>query len=173
MWSEQREVGVDGARVWRLLAVTSALLVTAAFAACGSDPSSDAGDGNPPPAAAEHDVNVDLQEWAVLPDLHEAGSGDVTFHVQNVGEETHEFVVVATDLGFRELPTVGNGSIDEEGDGMEAVDEIEDITPGSQEELTVNLSAGNYVMFCNVVQKDNGEVESHYANGMSVAFSVK
>jgi hypothetical protein len=45
-------------------------------------------------------------------------------------EDTHEFVVFKTDLAADALPTASDGSVDEEGEGVELVDEIEDIAVG-------------------------------------------
>jgi hypothetical protein len=71
------------------------------------------------------------------------------------------------------LPTNPDGSFDEEGDGVEVVDEIEDIEPGGQATLSVDLAAGHYVLLCNkFIVLDNGEVISHFAMGMSTDFTV-
>jgi plastocyanin len=149
-----------------------ALALIFALGAC-SDNAPPEEDSDAPPAVEDNVVDVDLQEWAVVPDQTTAPVGEVIINIQNIGEETHEFVVVRTDLGFRDLPTVADGSVDEEGEGIEAVDEVEDIASGTTEELTVDLDAGSYVFFCNVVEEDKGETESHYQNGMSVAFVVE
>lgn len=115
-------------------------------------------------------VNVTLQEFAVIPDATTASAGDVTFSVTNEGpEDVHEFVVIRTDLAPDALPTGEDGSVAEEGEGMEVVDEIEDIPVGESQDLTVSLDAGNYVLICNIVESD----EVHYANGMRTAFMVE
>ncbi|MEA2499374.1 MAG: hypothetical protein QOH26_1779 [Actinomycetota bacterium] len=149
-----------------------ALTLVATLTACGDDAKPEE-DSDAPPVAADSTVDVQLQEWAVIPDQTSAPAGEVTINIQNTGEETHEFVVVKTDLGFRDLPTVADGSVDEEGEGIEPVDEVEDIPSGETGELTVDLDSGSYVFFCNVVEEDKGETESHYQNGMSVAFAVE
>lgn len=113
--------------------------------------------------------SVELTEFSVTVSPTSGDAGDTTFAVKNVGGVTHEFVVVKTDLGDADLPTADDGSVDEEGEGIEAVDEIEDIQPGDSEELTADLDEGNYVLFCNVV--DGGV--SHYAKGMHTSFTVK
>ena len=135
----------------------SATLLTAV--ACGND-----GGG---------DVGVTLREWEVAPEETTVDAGEVNFAIENVGDETHEFVVVRTDLDPAELPTAEDGSVDEEGEGIEPVDEVEDIPAGGSEELTVDLEEGSYVLFCNIVEEEEGgEVESHYQNGMRTAFTV-
>ena len=144
---------IGSRRSWRLAAaiLAGALL----FAACSSKADS---------------PSVELKEFSVSVSPSSADSGETTFSVKNVGGTTHEFVVVKTDLDDGALPTLKDGSVDEEGGaGIEAVDEIEDIAAGDSGELTVDLEPGKYVLFCNVVQGD----VSHYAKGMHTSFTVK
>lgn len=155
--------------------VRAAIPVLAAFAlsACassgGSSASAGGGDGGGGGGATA--VNVTLQEWAVVPDADSAPAGDVTFTVTNDGpDDIHEFVVVKTDLDPGDLPTDEHGAVEEEGEGMEVVDEIEDIPVGESEDLTVSLDAGNYVLMCNIYDEDEGE--AHYQMGMRTAFEV-
>lgn len=116
-------------------------------------------------------VDVMLQEWAVVPAAESAPAGQVTFNVTNEGpEDIHEFVVIATDLDPAELPTDEDGAVTEEGEGMEVIDEIEDLPVGETRELTVDLEAGNYVLLCNIYTAD--EDEAHYELGMRTAFEV-
>jgi uncharacterized cupredoxin-like copper-binding protein len=119
------------------------------------------GDGESP--------GVELNEFSVSVDPASVDSGETTFSVENVGAVTHEFVVVKTDLDDADLPTAEDGSVDEEGEGIEPVNEIEDIEAGSSEELTVDLDSGNYVLFCNVVDGDT----IHYEKGMHTSFTVE
>jgi uncharacterized cupredoxin-like copper-binding protein len=116
-------------------------------------------------------VDVTLQEWAVVPATATAAAGDVTFNVTNTGpDDVHEFVVLRTDLDPGALPTAANGSVDESGDGIEVVDEIEDIPVGETRELSVPLEPGSYVLVCNIF--DEAESEAHYQMGMRIGFSV-
>ena len=83
------------------------------------------------PSAGGTTVNVTLQEWAVLPDPASAAAGDVTFSITNDGpEDIHEFVVIATDLEPGALPTDEAGAVDESGEGIEVIDEIEEVPVG-------------------------------------------
>jgi uncharacterized cupredoxin-like copper-binding protein len=119
-------------------------------------------------------VDVTVQEFAVIPASSSAPAGDVTFDVTNKGpDDTHEFVVFKTDLAPDALPTVADGSVDEEGEGLELIDEIEDIAVGDTPTLTVSLDAGNYVFICNIVEEEGGETIAHYQQGMRVAFTVE
>jgi uncharacterized cupredoxin-like copper-binding protein len=110
------------------------------------------------------DVSVALADFTVTADPTSAPSGDVTFDVTNDAEQTHEFVVVQTDLAADALPTDEDGNVDEEGEGITPIDEIEDIEGGSSQSLTVNLDAGSYVLFCNL--------PGHYQQGMHTSFTA-
>jgi uncharacterized cupredoxin-like copper-binding protein len=138
-----------------LLALTGVL--TFAAAACGG------GGGT---------VNVTLQEFAVVLAETSADAGDVTFDVTNTGPaDVHEFVVFKTDLAADALPTDETGTVVEAGEGIELIGEIEDIAVGANESVTLDLTAGNYVLICNIFEES--EQESHYRNGMRTSFTVQ
>jgi uncharacterized cupredoxin-like copper-binding protein len=118
-----------------------------------------------------NDVGATLSNFKIALDKTSGKTGDVTFNIKNDGPSTHEFVVFRTDLAPDALPTTtaDNGAtiVDEEGAGVEAIDEKEDIPSGSSTSLTVNLTPGNYVLICNI-EEDGG----HYKQGMHVGFTV-
>jgi uncharacterized cupredoxin-like copper-binding protein len=117
-------------------------------------------------------VEVTLEEFDVIPSESTVGAGEVTFNVTNEGpDDVHEFVVFKTDLTPDALPTGEDGSVDETGQGLELIDEIEDIAVGEAPSLTVDLEVGNYVLICNIY--DATELEAHYQEGMRVAFAVE
>jgi uncharacterized cupredoxin-like copper-binding protein len=135
----------------------AALLIGLALPACGG------GGGT---------VGVTLQEFSVIPAQESVSAGEVTFEVENTGpEDVHEFVVIKTDLAPDALPTDENGAVEEEGEGMEVIDEIEDIPVGETQSVTVDLEAGNYALICNIW--DEEEQEAHYSVGMRTAFTVE
>jgi uncharacterized cupredoxin-like copper-binding protein len=151
--------------------LTVAVLSTGMLAAC-SDSDEEPGTSASATQGANA-VDVTLQEFAIGTVPAAGAAGTITFTITNNGpDDTHEFVVVKTDLPATDLPTVADGSVDEEGTGIEPVDEVEDIPVGTTETLSVDLEAGNYVFFCNVVEKEQGEVISHYQNGMRTSFTV-
>jgi uncharacterized cupredoxin-like copper-binding protein len=118
-------------------------------------------------------VDVSLREFSIAPSVASAPAGTVTFEVTNDGpNDVHEFVVVRTDLAPDALPTDADGSVLEDGEGMEVIDEIEDLAVGASETLTLTLEAGSYVLICNIVEEEEGETEAHYAMGMRSAFTV-
>lgn len=123
---------------------------------------------------AETTVDVTLQEFAVIPAQDSAPAGQVTFRAENTGpEDNHELVVIKTDLGPDALPTADDGSVDEDGEGIDVIGEIEEFPPGETQSATFDLEAGSYVLICNVVEEHEGELEAHYAMGMRTAFTVE
>ncbi|NUP07517.1 MAG: hypothetical protein HOW73_15820 [Polyangiaceae bacterium] len=121
----------------------------------------------------ETTVAVTEVEFEITTDRLAAPAGLVTFEVWNRGEEIHEFLVIRTDLAPDDLPTEEDGSYLEDGPGTEIIDEVEEILPGETVDLTVDLDEGDYVLICNMVEiEEDGEVESHYAEGMHTAFVV-
>jgi uncharacterized cupredoxin-like copper-binding protein len=116
-------------------------------------------------------VDITLQEFAIGSDPASADAGEVTFTATNDGpNDVHEFVVFKTDLGLTELPTDENGAVDENGEGLELIGEIEDIPVGESQEVTLDLEPGSYVFICNIWDED--EQEAHYQEGMRTSFTV-
>jgi len=116
-------------------------------------------------------VDVTLQEWAVVTSTPSVAAGELYFLVTNSGpDDPHEFVIIRSDEAPDALPTV-EGKVPE--DEIDLVDEIEPFTPGSAASITVNLEAGNYVLICNIAEIEDGELESHYELGMRTAFIVE
>jgi hypothetical protein len=132
--------------------------------ACGDDDDGNGGDGG-------STVAVTLQEFAVVPDTSSASAGSVTFEASNEGpDDPHELVVILTDLEPQSLPTDENGAVDEAGEGIEVIGEIEEFPPGETQSSTFELESGSYVLICNIWDED--EQESHYQEGMRVSFTV-
>ena len=152
--------------------LVAALGCALAVAACTSGSASPAAPtAGAATAAAATTVDVTLQEWAVVPSPGSVAAGSITFKVVNSGpEDVHEFVILKTDLDPGALPADDTGAVDEEGEGMEVIDEIEDIPVGETQELTATLAAGSYVLLCNIYSED--ELEAHYKMGMRTAFTV-
>jgi uncharacterized cupredoxin-like copper-binding protein len=159
--------------VWRTrrrqaAGITAVIAVLALVAgACGDD------DGGEEMGAGGA-IEITLQEFAVLPSPDSAPAGEVTFNVTNIGpEDVHEFVVFATDLAPDKLPTAPDGSVDETGEGVELIDEIEDIAVDATPTLTVTLDAGSYVLICNIVEEEGADTIVHYQQGMRVGFTAE
>jgi uncharacterized cupredoxin-like copper-binding protein len=109
-------------------------------------------------------IGVTESDFKVEPGESSAPAGELTFDITNDAEQTHEFVIFKTDLAPDALPTNADGDVDEEGEGVTHIDELEDITGGSTKSLTVTLDAGNYVFVCNL--------PGHYRQGMHTSFTV-
>lgn len=137
------------ARARTLLVLLSATALAFPLAACSGD------DGGVD--VTEKDFSIEMADTQLK-------AGEVTFDVSNEADQIHEFVVVKTDLAEGDLPTDDSGDVDEEGEGIEPVDEIEDIEGGSSQSLTVNLDPGNYVVICNL--------PGHYRQGMHSTITV-
>jgi len=153
----------------------SLLVVSLAGAACGSD-DDNGGTATGGTGATNHattsasgvsggsSVDVTEKDFAIAVSPSSAQSGDITFNISNEGPSTHEFVIFETDLAPDALPTNDDGTVDEEGDGVEHIDEVEDIASGSDATLDVDLEPGSYVFICNL--------PGHYKAGMHTAFTV-
>lgn len=139
----------------RVAAVALALLGAAACSSSSSASSSSAGGtSSGGVSATEKDFEIDLASST-------APVGSVTFNISNEGPSTHEFVIIKTDDAPDALPTK-NGEVNE--DGLNVVDEQEDIAPSTTATITTNLDAGSYVIICNV--------PGHYQLGMHTAFTA-
>jgi len=137
--------------------------MAALLAACGSSsptPTSGGGGGG-----GTGDVDATVHEWQIDLSSTTVPAGEVTFTIQNTGEETHEFVIVETDMAAGDLPVdEASDKVDES--AFTPVDEKEDIEPGTTGlELTVDLAAGHYVILCNLA--------AHYGKGMHVDLNVE
>ena len=155
---------------WPLL-IALLLLGGALIASCGDD---DDDDGDAATAAATAtatamateasegaEVSVSLSEWAVAPDPSSVAAGEVTFTAANAGSSPHELVIIRSDLAPDALPTEG-GMVPEA--DVDLVAKIEEFPAGTTDRLTIDLTAGSYVLICNV--------PGHYGLGMRVGFTV-
>jgi hypothetical protein len=136
---------------------------------------------SPEPAS---NVAVSLSEWSVGAPAS-APAGSVTFTITNHGpDETHELVIIQTDLTPSDLPTNRDGAVKDERltpaggyvypPGIDGAFQIQNIAVGDTQTPTLDLGAGSYVLICNIVQtKPDGSIVSHYAKGMRTGFTVK
>jgi uncharacterized cupredoxin-like copper-binding protein len=134
---------------------------TASPAASGSSPSA----CGEIPSAGSGGIIVKEGDFFIDPDSTSAPAGEVSFDIRNEGPQTHEFVVFKTDLDPANLPTNEDGTVDEEGQGLEHIDEVEGIATCTSGSLSANLAAGNYVFICNL--------PGHYGSGMHTGFTVR
>jgi uncharacterized cupredoxin-like copper-binding protein len=110
-------------------------------------------------------VTATLADFSIDLSSATGPAGTTTFAVDNTAATVHEFVVARTDLADDALPTGDDGDVSEEGaTDLTVVDEIEDIAGGASPSLVVELTAGHYVVFCNL--------PGHYRQGMHTSFDV-
>ena len=109
----------------------------------------------------EGDVDVSLRDDAVELSPATADAGSVTFAATNDGTVTHEIEVFSGDVDPSTLPIENNVAST---DGLQLIDEIEDITPGSSADLTIDLETGTYVVMCNL--------PGHFEQGMYASLEV-
>lgn len=166
---------MDGWKRTLALGLLGAVALTAAAAvasACGGGEEEGGG------GAEATTVSVTLGEWLVEPDPDSAPAGEITFTANNEGTIEHELVIIKTDLAPDALPTNDDGTVNEDAEGIEVIDEIEEFEPGGSESLTVTLEPGKYVLICNIgpsTEEEAGhmEHEAHYKEGMHAAFTVE
>jgi uncharacterized cupredoxin-like copper-binding protein len=132
-----------------LLAPLAVLALTGA--ACSSTSSDDGG------------IGASLDDFAIQLDTSSAPAGTVSFAITNEGPSVHEFEVLRTDTPADQLP-VDSDVVQTSAEGIEIVDEIEEIAPGTDAQLSVDLDAGSYAIICNVA--------GHYDSGMFTSFTA-
>ena len=163
-------------------------LAVAAIGACAPpSPAPGAGDGGvnvggPPQTVLVHGaapIDVVLTDsgpsgpMSVVPFDSSARAGDITFRVKNLGTTEHEMIVLKTDTPFDQLPVAdagdppvpvktGANKVDEANNVGETGDP--NLKPGETRSFTVKLTAGKYVLVCNLA--------GHYQMGMRAPFTV-
>ena len=113
-------------------------------------------------AAGGEVVEVTLAEFSVAVATASAGADGVTFRVSNGGAVLHEFVVIRSDAAPDGLPQAP-GVADES--QLEVVGRIDQWPGGDVRETTFSLTAGKYLLICNL--------PGHYQLGMTAAFTVE
>lgn len=112
-------------------------------------------------------LQIKMGDFFFDPENATAQAGPTTIEAPNEGSAEHELVVFKSSLSAAKLPTEANGEVDEEKleqTGAEEAGEIEDVEPGRSKSGDFKLSAGKYVMFCNL--------PGHYAQGMYGTLTV-
>ncbi len=146
-------------RLFVLVFIAGLLLVLGALAAaCGDD---EAGF-----------VSVVLDEWSIGDEetgatAFTANAGEINFEAHNEGRESHNLVIIRTDLAADALPfaDVNNTLVDEEAAG-EKIGEIEEFRGGGAIEVaSFTLTPGRYALICNLFL--------HYQAGMFAELTVE
>jgi uncharacterized cupredoxin-like copper-binding protein len=93
-------------------------------------------------------------------------AGKVTLQIANQGSQAHELLVFATGLDPSAFPRQSDGSINEDGQGLNKISDGDNLDPGGQQTRTVDLTTpGRYVLVCNL--------PGHFAQGMYAAVTVQ
>lgn len=122
-------------------------------------------------ADADSTVSVDLDDFTIATS-GSATAGSVGFELHNVGEKPHEFVIVAGN-SVEALPTDDDGALVEDDLPSTAfIGEVEPFPAGDDCSGVFDLEAGEYVLLCNIVEHEDGQTESHLAEGMATTFIV-
>lgn len=132
-----------------------------------TEPSTPTPTPSPSPTPTATDAGITLEEFVIKPDTTRASPGTVTFHVRNEGKVSHEFLVIESDLPKAQLPRDGIRGVDES--KVDIAGRLEEIPPGGEDALELELAPGKYVLICNLFQ----DGESHYLSGMYNAFTVQ
>ena len=108
-----------------------------------------------------------LTEYQIAPALQFIAKGKSNFVAKNAGTVKHE-VVVVRGADPSALPTKPDGSVDEDQiPKRDKVGETGDVKSGKTKSKTLKLSAGSYVLFCNIIDAEpDGSQVSHFAKGM-------
>jgi uncharacterized cupredoxin-like copper-binding protein len=107
-------------------------------------------------AAAKHwTVYVQLGDYWAAPTVSSVKAGKVTFIAKNVGRVPHELMVERMPIKFN-APNQPN---EDAAQGM-----IDDMMSGQSGHMTVHLTPGTYMLFCNA--------PGHYMMGQHILFKV-
>ncbi len=100
-------------------------------------------------------------------------AGDVTFRLINEADRRHEFVIVRLDRR-QTRPSLVEGRLDEEQFPEEQrVTEIDEIPPHGEVRTRLHLSPGDYLIFCNIVEREHERIINHFGNGMHTHLQVR
>jgi uncharacterized cupredoxin-like copper-binding protein len=115
--------------------------------------------------AAATALNTRTADYAVTSNLPTVPAGLVDLDVFNAGPLPHEFILFKTDLAHDKLPLDKDGRVVEDADGIiNAFDTGDNIPAGENRHFDIALTAGKYVMLCNL--------PAHYGKGMHNTFTV-
>lgn len=118
-------------------------------------------------------ISIVLNDFSVHPSISQTTAGTFIFDAANKGINTHELVILRTELKPEALPRKkfknGRGAtteylVNEDDARLKTIDEIEEFPAGTRQKKTVFLSSGHYVLFCNI--------PGHYDKGMYASLHI-
>ena len=101
-----------------------------------------------PPGVLVVDLAKDGPYAITAPDTFSA-TGEITLQVKNYAALIHNLRVLRTDLSPDGLPTNDQAMVDIEAAG-EILYSSDDLQNGGEEEVSLSLDPGTYVLFCNI-----------------------
>ena len=120
-------------------------------------------------ALAAQTVHVDLLDnndgsMAISTSEDSVKAGKVTFEVANKSNDVeHEFLIAQLNVPAKDVPFDESTGVVKEG-ALKGVKELGDLEPGRSGAMTLDLAAGNYLLFCNM--------PGHYKAGMYHVLAV-
>ena len=106
-------------------------------------------------------IEVSMTEFAFGLSAFSAPAGRVNFSTTNNGTISHNLIVIRTDLAAGALPVDGPRADTTQ---LGVVGVIDPVDAGAAAEATFDLSAGHYVLICNIA--------GHYQQGMFTTLTV-
>lgn len=151
-----------------MVAMGAATLVLVAplvvFTAIDRDWLGGGGGADGPHSGTAHNIAVGLSNWKVTPSASEAPAGTVTFAATHLEEaHAHDGAGATHDLAILQEAADGTYSL---------VARTPEIPMGATELLTVSLTAGDYLLACDIVEEAGGETIAHMQEGMTAEFRV-
>jgi len=116
------------------------------------------------PSTSKTTLDVAEKEFTITPSITTVPAGNITFNVRNTGTVAHDFLVIKTELDPAALPydQAAYKVIESQ---VDVLKHQHDIPVGGSATVTLDLTAGHYVLICNV--------PSHYESRMRIAFTVR
>ena len=159
-----------------LLSITGLLVAASAFSAYAAEttvkvslwdkgPDSVVMDGAHMAMMGKMDIaNMSTGLMGITLDKVTVPAGKVTFAVTNDSKDIiHEMILSAVAAGATELPYLAaENRVDEEKAGH--LGEVAELDPGKAGALTVDLTAGTYILYCNI--------PGHFVGGMWTLLTV-
>lgn len=108
----------------------------------------------PRPGSPSTTVDVTLGEWSITTSVPTANAGAVTFNITNAGPaNSHEFIILKTDIAPDALPLASDKSLKESGNGITSPGEGGVLAVGKKQRITITMTPGKYVFVDNIVER--------------------
>lgn len=107
-------------------------------------------------------IRADMKEYTIALTSAEVRAGSVTFIARNAGTTAHDLIVIKSDIAPDKL-AVDTQTQKAKENGR--VGGVEEVAPGKNLNLRLDLPPGTYVVICNV--------PTHYQLGMRTTLVVK